>query len=80
VKQSPRWAAAQAEPPPRLEEAIAALGNAVRRAATADGVPTVSGLVAEVEQDFAGCNGVAALSRRVLQSRIASRIAGTVRE
>jgi hypothetical protein len=62
------------EPSPRLAEAIAAMGNAVLRAATADGVPSVGGLVAEVEDDVARSDGVAALSRRVLQSRIASRL------
>jgi hypothetical protein len=58
------------EPSPRLRAAIAEIGNAARRAAAADALPTMRALVAEVEQNG---NGVAALSRRVLQSRIAAR-------
>jgi hypothetical protein len=58
-----------------LRAAIAEIGNAARRAAAADTLPTMSALVAEVEQNG---NGVAALSRRVLQTRIAARAAGTV--
>ena len=63
------------EPSPRLRAAIAEIDNAARRAAAADALPTMSALVAEVEQNG---DGVAALSPRVLQSRIAARAAGTV--
>jgi len=63
------------EPSPLLRAAIAEIDNAARRAAAADALPTMSALVAEVEQNG---DGVAALSRRVLQSRIAARAAGTV--
>jgi len=63
------------EPSPRLRAAIAEIGNAARRAAAADALPTMNALVAEVEQNG---DGVAALSRRVLQSRIAARATGTV--
>jgi len=63
------------EPSPRLRAAIAEIGNAARRATAADALPTMSALVAEVEQNG---DGVAALSPRVLQSRIAARAAGTV--
>jgi len=63
------------EPSPRLRAAIAEIGNAARRATAADVLPTMSALVAEVEQNG---DGVAALSPRALQSRIAARAAGTV--
>ena len=60
------------EPSPRLRAAIAEIGNAARRATAADALPTMSALVAEVEQNG---DGVAALSPRALQSRIAARAA-----
>src|SRR5690242_8500902 len=62
-------------PSPRVRSGIAEIGSGARRATAGDALATVSALVAEVEQ---GGDGVAALSARGLQSRIAARGAGTV--